>query len=383
MIIRFLVYNIWGMGGTVRTVGNIANYLVEKGHEVEIISIRRSSEKPTIQLSEKIEIISLYDARYEKNKDNSLRKQRMLKKKSRIINKEEDLYPMFSRYTDKKLIKVLRNINDGVLVTTIPSFNMLSVKYAGKNVIKIGQEHKELEDHSEKIIQMIKKYYKDLDGLTILTEPNLPKYRELIKNPNLPVCVLKNGTKMVYHAAPLDRKVIITAGRFSEEKGFDNLINAFELIAEKHRDWIVKIFGQGEQYAELQRMIAAKGLSEQIFLCPTTKILTEELSKSAFYVCCSNREGFGMVIIEGMAVGVPCVSFACEGPRQIITDGEDGFLVERGDIAGLAKKMEILMEDDSLREKMGVKAFEKSKEYDIMLIGMKLEELIESLHKSA
>lgn len=379
MKIRFLVFNIWGMGGTVRTVCNLANYLVEKEYKVEIISVRRTSERSMIPLSKKIKVISLYDARREKNRNNSFWKKWMLKRKSRIIHKEEDLYDMFSRYTDIKLLKCLKSIKDGVLITTIPSFNILSVKYAGKNVIKIGQEHKELEDHSEKLVREIEKYYKDLDGLTILTEQSLSEYRTLIGNLKLPICVLGNGTKMVYHKAPLDRKVIISAGRFSEEKGFDNLIEAFDLIADKHKEWIVKIFGQGEEYFKLEKMIGEKGLNERIFLCPSTKILTEELSRSAFYVCSSNREGFGMVIIEGMAIGVPCVSFACQGPKQIIADGENGFLVEKGNVAELADKMEQMMEDLSLRREMGEKAFQSSQKYDIEKIGEKMEKLIISL----
>ena len=177
MTVRFLVYNIWGLGGTVRTVANISNYLAGKGHNVVIISVRRTAERPAIQLEEGIEIISLYDTRYEQNKDNSFWKKRLLKHRSKLIHKDEDLYGMFSRYTDKELMKVLRGIQDGVFITTIPSFNMLSVKYVGKNVIKIGQEHKELGDHSANIIQMIKESYHQLDGLTIVTEQSLPQYQ--------------------------------------------------------------------------------------------------------------------------------------------------------------------------------------------------------------
>lgn len=186
---------------------------------------------------------------------------------------------------------------------------------------------------------------------------------------------------MIYHRSPLNRKVIVAAGRLSEEKGFAHLINAFRLIAGRHPDWIVKIFGQGEKFVDLERLVAEKGLSQQVFLCPTTELLTEELSNAAFSVCSSNREGFGMVIIEGMAVGVPCVSFACEGPKQIISDGEDGFLVEKGDIAGLAERMEFMMEHDGARAKMGEMAFQKSQNYDIMLVGEKLESFIISLEE--
>ena len=381
MTVRFLVYNIWGLGGTVRTVANISNYLAEKGYTVVIISVRRTAEKTAIQLSDKIEIVSLYDMRYEQNKDNSFWKKRLLKRRSRLIHKDEDLYEMFSRYTDKELMKVLREIHDGVFITTIPSFNMLSVKHVKGNVIKIGQEHKELGDHSENIIRMIRESYHQLDGLTIVTEQSLPQYQELVQDHEFPICVLGNGTRMIYHRSPLNRKVIVAAGRLSEEKGFAHLINAFRLIAGRHPDWIVKIFGQGEKFVDLERLVAEKGLSQQVFLCPTTELLTEELSNAAFSVCSSNREGFGMVIIEGMAVGVPCVSFACEGPKQIISDGEDGFLVEKGDIAGLAERMEFMMEHDGARAKMGEMAFQKSQNYDIMLVGEKLESFIISLEE--
>ncbi|WP_066065379.1 glycosyltransferase family 4 protein [Neobacillus soli] len=383
MKITFLVYNIYGMGGTVRTVANIANFFASKDYLVEIISIRRTSENPLFILDPKIKLTPLIDARrgmlfrantpgYKKFLINLL-----LKIPSILIDKNEDLYKMFNLFIDLKLRSVIKRINKGVLITTIPSFNILSVKYSNKAVIKIGQEHKFFEAHPEGLQKKIKKYYGKLDGLTCLTSSDKANYEDVLKEGQVKIYKIENATHIPEETAKLDKKVIIAAGRFSYEKGYDLLILAFSEVIKKHPDWKLKIFGTGGEEESLRNLIFEQKAYNNIYLMPKTDKIIKEMINSSVYALSSRSESFGMVLIEAMSVGVPCVSFACTGPREVILDHVDGLLVEEGNIEDFTNSLLTLIESESLRKEMGTKAKENVERYTFNIVGGKWEELIQ------
>lgn len=378
MKVRFLVYNAYGMGGTVRTVINMANSLISRGYDIEIISVKKTAQKPLFQYSEKIKFISIFvTVKGEATIDSATEEERrLIAQKSTIIHEEEEMYENFNAYIDMKLLALLRGLQGGVLITTIPSFNMMSAEYVDSSVLKIGQEHKCLEDHLPGIVHMIQQTYGKLDMLTILTKKNYDSYRNLILNKELEITVLGNGTERMYVIPPLKNKVIIAAGRYVKEKGFDLLIDAFSLIAEEFPDWKLKIFGRGALRDSYVEQVLKNNLENQVYLCPATDQLLKEIANSSFFVCSSIYEGFGMIIIEAMSVGVPVVSFACQGPAEILIDGEDGFLVPERDVEALAEKMRLLIQDEDLRKKMGKRAQLSSEKFSNNAVADKLEGII-------
>ena len=153
-----------------------------------------------------------------------------------------------------------------------------------------------------------------------------------------------------------ESKRVISAGRYMTEKGFDRLLKVWSLVNKQFYDWHLYIFGNGDRTA-YQRIAEHMQLCNTVHLMPATKDIAEEFSKSSIYVMSSRYEGFGLVLAEAMSCGLPCVSFDCPyGPREIIRDGEDGFLVEDGNIDELAQKLKQLMSDKELRKTMGAKA---------------------------
>ena len=149
-------------------------------------------------------------------------------------------------------------------------------------------------------------------------------------------------------------KRVIAVGRLDYQKSFDRLIDAWRIVHEEAPDWRLDIFGQGEWRDSLQAMIDSAGLDDCVALNAPTKNIAAEYAASSILVMSSHYEGFPMVMVEGMAHGLPAVSFDFKcGPRDIIRDGIDGFIVSDGDIPALARAMLRLIGDEGLRKEMG------------------------------
>ncbi len=365
------------MGGTVRTVVNTANYFASKNYNVEIISVRRTSKKPMFDIDSKIELKPLFDARrgmlFGKNTPlyKKIIKKILLNFPSLFIDRTEDLYRMFNLFVDLKIISALKKVNEGVLITTIPSFNILSAIFVKNNVIKIGQEHKYFFGHEKSLQKKIKRYYKKLDAITCLTDSEIRTYKKVLTGSKVKLYKIENATEMPFETADLENKVVIAAGRFVDAKGYDLLISAFSKVIKKFPDWKLKIFGSGENEEILRQQIFNENAYNNIFLMPKTNDIIGEMMKSSIYALSSRYESFGMVIIEAMSVGVPCVSFACSGPKEIIKDGEDGILVEEGNVDAFANALISLIQSKELRRKYGKNAKKNVERYSFNVIGDK------------
>lgn len=161
------------------------------------------------------------------------------------------------------------------------------------------------------------------------------------------------------------------------QKGFDRLVSAWRIVSRKHPDWTLSIYGDGMR-EQLQRQVDEEGVASSCLLKHTVQNIVDKYCESSIFVLSSRYEGFGMVIIEAMACGVPPVSFTCPcGPRDIIADGRDGLLVENGDIEGLAEKICYLIEHEDLRRKMGRQARMDVERFRIEHIAEQWKELFE------
>ena len=157
----------------------------------------------------------------------------------------------------------------------------------------------------------------------------------------------------------LRAKRVIAVGRLDYQKSFDRLIEAWRIVHDKAPEWRLDIFGQGEWKERLQQQIADCGLEGCCAINAPTADIVSEYAASSLLVMSSHYEGFPMVLIEGMACGLPAVSFDFKcGPRDIIRDGVDGFIARDGDVADLAGKMLLVIGDEQMRRSMGQAARE-------------------------
>lgn len=158
---------------------------------------------------------------------------------------------------------------------------------------------------------------------------------------------------------------IICAGRLNFEKRYDRMIDAFARVADQCPEWHVDIFGEGDDKAALQEKIRHHHLEHRIRInAPTSDIYTE-YQNSEFFVLSSQYEGFGLVLVESMSCGIPCVAFRCKyGPEDIIDDGINGLLVEDGNVTELAEKIRWMATHTEERLRMGLKAREDVRRYE-------------------
>lgn len=206
------------------------------------------------------------------------------------------------------------------------------------------------------------KLVRKFDRFVVLTKEDAQMWGEIptmIVIPNAP-----RLDKLTH--TDLSQKRVIAVGRLDYQKSFDRLIDAWKIVHDMAPDWHLDIFGQGPWKEMLQSMIDEKKLTESITVNAPTKNIEKEYADSSILVMSSHYEGFPMVMIEGMACGLPVVSFDFKcGPRDIIREGIDGYIAADGDIDDLAQGMLILMKDRKLLEKMSMEAGKVSERFSV------------------
>lgn len=379
MNINFLLYNVTGMGGTVRVVVTLANYLAENGYDVRIFSVFRGNESPFFYVDPRINIEFLVD-RY-KGLDVESKDAELDSFNSELIPEDDEDYDNFSLLSDKKILEVLNSLKGEVLITTRTSFNLIASKYAPKDVCVIGQEHLNFSIYSPRMKYEIVQNYKNLDYLITLTGGDTEEYIEHLGKSNVKIRQITNGVPAIEENTPkLENKVIMAAGRIVEQKGFDLLVCAYNLLRNDYPDWKIKIYGSGKDEIPLKKLVDEIGLSDNILFMGPTDNIQEAFNDASIFALSSRYEGFGMVIVEAMQCGIPVVSFNCpKGPAEIIRNGEDGIIVKDGDVVAFAKALASLMDNRDERQRLGSNASENIKRFLINEVGKKWDELFNEI----
>jgi glycosyltransferase involved in cell wall biosynthesis len=152
-------------------------------------------------------------------------------------------------------------------------------------------------------------------------------------------------------------QLVTAVGRLVPQKGFDLLLESFAKIAHKHPEWILMIWGEGPDRAALEAQRDKLGLRDRVVMPGVSKSPGSWIETADIFVLSSRYEGWGIVLLEAMASGLPVTSFDCEfGPREMISDGIDGLIAPREDISGLAATLDRLMGDSELRDRLGAAA---------------------------
>ena len=375
--IVFCTPAIYSAGGVERVVAVKANYFAERlGYDVSIIVTEGKGSDAFFPVSNQVRIIN-YELNFEelwqlpfwKKVIAYIRKQRLFKKKL-----EADLMqlrPDFVISTLRREINFINQIKDGSIKIGELHVNRANYRtFDGRNSNWVKRLFSRFWSRS------LLCHLKQLDRMVVLTDSALSDWPELdnvVKIPDpLPFKIESNSE--------LSAKRVVSIGRYAYDKGNDLLLRAWAIIEKQAPDWTLDVYGNGDR-ASYQQQLVELGIDQQRchLLGPTTDVKKAYLSSSLF-VLPSRFEGFGLVLIEAMACGVPVIAFDCEnGPRSIINHGASGFLIPPFDVEAMADKILLLMRDDSLRKAMGFKAQKKACLYDIDTVGKLWKQLFDEL----
>ncbi len=390
MKIRFLIANAYGVGGTIKATYNLAGELAKR-HDIEIVSVQKHREAPAFPVPPDVRLRALVDRspraqRAEETRAGALpRAKGKLKdwardRPSHVVHPRDFRYKNFNLFTDLRLVQFLRSLDDEIVIGTRAGLNLAVARFARPSAIRVGQEHLNMTKYGPEIRAAFRKYYPRLDVYSALTEGDATAFSELLGAGARVVCIPNGVPEVAGARSSTVGNVAIAAGRLTPQKGFDRLLPAWAEVARKHPDWELRIFGGGKLRRRLERRIEELGIGDTARLMGYTDELPQEMAKAAFYVMSSRFEGFPMVLLEAMRCGLPIVSFDCpNGPRDLISHGQDGFLVPDGDVDALAAAMIEMIELGDARRSFGNAALEKSKQYEMPAISRRWEELLEEI----
>lgn len=378
--IVYIVGGLWSASGMERVLTMKANYMADEfGYDVFIVLTEIKDVPPYYPVSTKIKTVNfginfdeLFTLPIHKRIFAYIKKQRQYKKK--LTQYLLEIKPDITISTIRREINFINSIPDG------------SIKIGEFHFNKTNYRNFECNYLPEFINQVITKLWmgqliKELQKLShfvVLSEEDKIKWTE-IKN-----------ISMIYNPLPFlsdelstcTEKKIISVGRYTHQKGFDLLIEAWKIVVQKHKDWELHIYGSGDRdsYQELAKQ---HSVSDSLTCEPATQEILDKYIDSSIFVLSSRYEGFGMVIAEAMACGVPAVSFDCPcGPKDIIKDGVDGLLVKNGNIKELADKICYLIENEHIRKDMGKQARNNVERFKMDLIASQWKKLFETLLES-
>ncbi len=216
--------------------------------------------------------------------------------------------------------------------------------------------------------------YRFANAFVVLTESDRQVYKKWLCKPiTIPNAIFS----CISDRSDLSGNTLLASGRLTKIKGFDHLIQAFSMVAEKHPKWKLCICGDGEEKAALVQQVANLNLAERV-LFPGFVDLSKYMPKADAFALSSHNEGFPLVLLEAMAHGLPVVSYALPAAKEICGN-ECALLAEPDNITALAQRLDELLSSKEVRCTLGQKAFQISKKYSVLAIGQRWVDLFNSL----
>lgn len=358
--ITFLMLHL-NYGGIEKQVTTLANEL-SKEYKIEIISLYNIlSGKSFYELDERINVKYIFNSGPNRSEiKNAL-------KKFKLINLVSELRKAFKMLYTKYfgLKKIINKLNTDILISSRIEF---SKQIKRDDIITISQEHSFIDE--KKYIKKVKRSFKHIKYLVVMTKGAKQRYDEWLKEEKIKpeVVVIPNMIKenKTEKNSTLDNNQIISVGRLEEVKDFYTLILVFSVIVKKYPNYVLKIIGEGSMREKLEEQIKNCNLEKKVIL--TGKLneneINNEFLKSDIFVLTSKSESFSLVLCEAMNYGIPCVAFDVDvGPREIIQNGKNGFLIEDRNIDLMIKKIDGLLSNNDIRKKMGIDAKKKASQY--------------------
>lgn len=352
--IAFLINSLYSAGGTERMTTLLANYLADKERmHVSIVSIHDGGES-FFELSPSVSVYYVNRA------------------------KHTNIYTGYIRNLCR-IRKIARQIRPHCWIDVCTAMSLMSIPaLCGLGIRVISWEHFNANVDWNPITSRLSRglaarfAYK----IVALTHEDQAIFQQRFKARNV-VCIPNPITISAETCSPLIEKNVLAIGRFTEQKGFDMLLDAWSLTKCKDNGWTLNIVGEGELENVLKQQSVLLGLHSVRFIKPT-KDVVPYYKEASIYVMSSRFEGLPLVLIEALSMGLPIISFNCQtGPKDVVENGETGILVPSGDVEKLALALDALSDSPEQRRRFQVNALRKSEDFKMPRIANLWKEIIE------
>ena len=366
-----------GYGGIEKCIVSLANLLCDR-YEVEIAVCYQLYDNSAFQLDDRVKVIYLNDKDIIPNHE-SLRNAYANHNIVSLI-KESIFSLKVLHYRKKNMIDYIKKCDSDVIISTRDIFNEWLGLYGSKSCLKIGWEHNHYHNnnrYAQKIIRSVK----NLDYL-ILVSAELEKFysSKLLKYKCMCVHIPNYIENIPVKISNLKDKRLISVGRLSPEKGYLDLLKVYKKIVELYPDWKLDIVGDGKEMGILKKYISKHNLQDSVTLhgFQGKKYIDSLMNKSSIYLMTSFTESFGIVLIEAMSHGLPCIAFdSAEGAREIINSGYNGYLIKNRNLDAMIKKIEDLINSREDRVRIGKNSRREVLKYTKDVVGEEWFTLIE------
>lgn len=368
---------LYSAGGIERVVSVKASYFAEHfGYDVTVITTEDHGRHPFFPVSPKVRLIDLnlnfeelWHASFLQKVWLYLRKQRRYRQL--LTNQLLRLRPDITVSVLRREINFLNNIHDGSL-----KVGELHVNRANYRSFSTRGHMPLMQLFSRLWMSSLLSHLRQLDRFVVLTDQARADWPELTN-----VSVIPDPLSISFAVpASLTAKRLVTIGRYDYDKGFDLLLRVWKQLEHRFPDWQLDVYGMGDRSAYVSLRTELNLDPQRCQLHGPVNEVAPVLQQSSVFVLPSRFEGFGLVIIEAMAFGLPVVSFDCDnGPRAILADGDDGYLVPPFDVSVMADRLTTLMSSIEVRRQMGTRAHSHAQRYALNTVAQQWKQLFDHL----
>lgn len=369
-------------GGVEMAISLLANAFVKRGYDVNILAVYDLGE-PAYKLDNRIKVSYLTEVT--PNREAFLKEK---EEKNFIGMVREGIRAIKILYLKQKSVKqAIIAIKEGIVISTRNEHSVLLSKYGQDNVLKIAQLH---HDHNfkKKYIKDFRDKYINIDWFVLLTEQLKDEIEALVKEKNTDMKCVAIPNFLDVNEFPEKEfekeKTVIAIGRLHPVKGFDRMLRIWSEVSKKYPEWQLKILGGGEEEENLKALIKELHIEKSVNMMGMCNhdIVIEELEKASLYIMTSHSEAFPFVLIEAMMAEVPVVAFDVRvGPKAIIQDGENGYLIKDKEDKKFIETMGYIMSHEKERVIMQKKCLKKAEELCEDVVMKKWISLIENSRK--
>jgi len=323
----YVVYALYSPSGLERVLTQKANWLAQTGrYDVTIVTSRQRGLPPAFSLHPEVKTVDIGANYYS------------------FIGKIQ-----FKCRLRRLLRQIAPDVVDSLCGPRLGELSRLKGPFAKIAEFHFSYGSMYTRDCKPSVARAFRRLAGRFDRFVVLTKDDAADWAPYARN----VVQIYNPCELDGRCDP-EAKSVCLVGRLEVQKNIADAVTAWKTVAARFPDWTLDVYGEGKQRKMLEKMIADGGLEGKVILHGAVKNIHEMMCRSSVLVMSSLYEGFPMSLLEGAALGMPLVSYDCKcGPKEIISDGVNGFLVPQGEVSFLAGRLMELMGSPEMRLRMG------------------------------